>query len=110
MPALRPVDRDLLRFGRSDVGGKSENMKDRRHTFARFWKCASQVNPHRYGADCRGEDRGMDDRTYAEALRDGCLAESTQVVGLADHGSRPMQKSCGKPWLPPASSSSQDLK
>ena len=29
----------------------------------------------------------MDDRTYAEALRDGCLAESTQVVGLADHGS-----------------------
>ena len=29
----------------------------------------------------------MDASTYAEALRDACLAEKIQVVGLADHGS-----------------------
>ena len=29
----------------------------------------------------------MDAGTYAEALRDRCLAESIEVVGLADHGS-----------------------
>ncbi|MCY4462294.1 MAG: ATPase, partial [Albidovulum sp.] len=57
------------------------------YTFAQFWKCALQVNPHAYGAIYRGTDHGMDASTYAEALRDTCLAENIQVVGLADHGS-----------------------
>jgi len=57
------------------------------YTFARFWKCALQINPHGYSASYRGQDHGMDASAYAEALRDVCLAESIHVVGLADHGS-----------------------
>ena len=57
------------------------------HTFARFWKCALQVNPPAYSSTYRGTDHGMDARTYAEALRNTCLTEKIQVVGFADHGS-----------------------
>ena len=56
------------------------------YTFAQFWKCALQVNPHTYGPQYRGVNRGMDAREYAEALRDVCLSEQILVVGLADHG------------------------
>ncbi|MDE0507455.1 MAG: ATPase [Gammaproteobacteria bacterium] len=62
-------------------------MNEQHYTFAQFWKCALQVNPHAYSANFRGSDHGMDAGTYAEALRDACLAEKIQVVGLADHGS-----------------------
>ena len=62
-------------------------MNEQHYTFAQFWKCALQVNPHGYSANYRGKDHGMDASTYAEALRDACLAEKIQVVGLADHGS-----------------------
>ena len=65
-------------------------MNDReRHTFAKFWKCALQVNLHTYGPQYRGEDHGMDAKRYAEALREVCLEEDIRVVGLADHGSVP---------------------
>ncbi|MCY4300117.1 MAG: ATPase [Aestuariivita sp.] len=57
------------------------------YPFAQFWKCALQVNSHAYSAHYRGTDHGMDASTYAEALRDTCLAETIQIVGLADHGS-----------------------
>ena len=62
-------------------------MKKQHYTYARFWKCALQVNSHRYSADYRGQDHGMDASAYAEVLRDVCLDEDIQVVGLADHGS-----------------------
>ncbi|MCG8047518.1 MAG: ATPase [Candidatus Thiodiazotropha endolucinida] len=62
-------------------------MKEQHYTYARFWKCALQVNPHAYSENYRGEGHGMDAQSYAEALRDVCLAEGIQVVGLADHGS-----------------------
>ena len=62
-------------------------MNEQHYTFAQFWKCALQVNPHAYGANYRGMDHGMDASTYAAALRDACLTERIQVVGLADHGS-----------------------
>ena len=62
-------------------------MKEQHHTFAQFWKCALQVNPHTYSANYRGKGHGLDASTYAVALRDACLTESIQVVGLADHGS-----------------------
>ena len=62
-------------------------MKEQHHTFAQFWKCALQVNPHTYSANYRGNGHGLDASTYAVALRDACLTESIQVVGLADHGS-----------------------
>ena len=51
-------------------------MNEQRYTFAQFWKCALQVNPHAYSANYRGKDHGMDANTYAEALRDVCLAET----------------------------------
>ena len=57
------------------------------YTFAQFWKCALQVNPHAYSTNYRGTDHGMDASTYAESLRETCLTETIQVVGLADHGS-----------------------
>ena len=62
-------------------------MNERSYTFAQFWKCALQVNPHAYSVNYRGKDHGMDANTYAAALRDACLTERIQVVGLADHGS-----------------------
>ena len=62
-------------------------MSEQRHTFAQFWKCALQVNSHTYREQYRGADHGLDATTYAEALRDICLAEKIQVVGFADHGS-----------------------
>ena len=62
-------------------------MNEQPYTFAQFWKCALQVNPHAYSANYRGRDHGMDANTYAAALRDACLTERIQVVGLADHGS-----------------------
>jgi len=62
-------------------------MNEHQYTFARFWKCALQVNPHSYNENYRGQEHGMDAQAYAEALRDACLEEKIQVVGLADHGS-----------------------
>ena len=62
-------------------------MNEQQHTYARFWKCALQVNPHDYSAQYRGTDHGMDAKSYAEALRDTCVAEEIKVVGIADHGS-----------------------
>ena len=62
-------------------------MSEQQYTFARFWKCALQVNPHSYNENYRGQEHGMDAKAYAEALRDVCLEEKIQVVGLADHGS-----------------------
>lgn len=62
-------------------------MKQPQYSYARFWKCALQVNPHGYSASYRGQDHGMDARDYAEQLKDVCLEENIEVVALADHGS-----------------------
>lgn len=62
-------------------------MTEKQYTYARFWKCALQVNPHRYSAEYRGQEHGMNAKAYADTLRDACLEEGIQVVGLADHGS-----------------------
>lgn len=62
-------------------------MTEQHYTHARFWKCALQVNLHDYSGRHRGQDHGMDAKAYAEALRDVCLEEDIQIVGLADHAS-----------------------
>lgn len=62
-------------------------MSKQHYTYARFWKCALQVNPHGYNESYRGKDHGMDAKAYAESLRNICLKERIQVVGFADHGS-----------------------
>ena len=54
-------------------------------TYARFWKCALQVNPSGYIA-YRGQDHGLSEDEYNRQLLQICLDEDIKVVGLADHG------------------------
>ncbi len=61
-------------------------MTEQQYTSARFWKCALQVNLPSYSAAYQGREHGLDAVAYAETLRDVCLEEGVQVVGLADHG------------------------
>ncbi|NYT60764.1 AAA family ATPase [Alcaligenaceae bacterium] len=62
-------------------------MTDQYYTFARFWRCALQVNPVGYNTTYRNADHGFDEAAYNQALLDRCLALDIKVVGLADHGS-----------------------
>ena len=62
-------------------------MADSQHTYARFWKCALQVNPHGYSASYRGQHHGLGAAAYAGRLLDTCQSKGIHVVGLADHGS-----------------------
>lgn len=57
------------------------------YTYARFWRCALQVNPVGYNQAYRGREHGMSEEQYNQALLDQCLALGIKVVGLADHGS-----------------------
>src|ERR1039457_3782615 len=56
--------------------------------YARFWKCALQVNPWTYGGKYQGagEAHGLSEKAYNQAIADGCVANGIQVVGIADHG------------------------
>jgi ABC-type lipoprotein export system ATPase subunit len=56
-------------------------------TFAKFWRCALQVNPVGYNGTYRGGDHGLDESSYNQALLKNCLELNIKVVGLADHGS-----------------------
>ncbi len=57
------------------------------YTFARFWRCALQVNPVGYSATYRGAGHGLSEDAYNQALLQKCLELDIKVVGLADHGS-----------------------
>lgn len=57
------------------------------YTYARFWRCALQVNPVGYNGTYRGVDHGLDERGYNQALLQKCLDLGIKVVGVADHGS-----------------------
>lgn len=56
------------------------------YTYARFWRCALQVNPVGYNQAYRGREHGLSEEQYNQALLDKCLALDIKVVGLADHG------------------------
>jgi len=56
-------------------------------TYARFWKCALQVNPEGYSRAYRGEGHGLFGEDFLAALLGGCTEASIQVVGITDHGS-----------------------
>lgn len=60
---------------------------DKQYTFARFWRCALQVNPVGYSGAYRGSDHGYGEDDYNQALLKKCLELDIRVVGLADHGS-----------------------
>lgn len=55
--------------------------------FARFWRCALQVNPFSYSEAYRGQDHGLDEDAYNQALAAKCVELDIRVVGVADHGS-----------------------
>ena len=61
-------------------------MTDHTHTFARFWKCALQVNTAGYSAAYRGASHGLDEAEYNAALAARCKELGVHVVGIADHG------------------------
>ena len=62
-------------------------MTDQHYTYARFWKCALQVNPPGYGGRYRGKDHGLSAEAYIDKLREVCREQDIKVVGLADHSS-----------------------
>ncbi len=55
--------------------------------FAKFWKCALQVNPWTYAQQYQGSSHGLTEYAYNDALVDRCIKSEIQVVGIADHGS-----------------------
>ena len=57
--------------------------------FAKFWKCALQVNPWTYAQQYQeqGAAHGLTEDSYNAALADRCVKNEIQVVGIADHGS-----------------------
>lgn len=57
------------------------------YTYARYWRCALQVNPFSYNGTYRGVDHGLDEEGYNQALLQKFLELGITVVGLADHGS-----------------------
>jgi DNA repair ATPase RecN len=57
------------------------------YTFAKFWRCALQVNPVGYNGTYRGAEHGLSENDYNQALLQKCLELDIKVVGLADHGS-----------------------
>lgn len=57
------------------------------YSFARFWRCALQVNPSKYQETYRAQDHGHDEDGYNQALLEKCLELEIRVVGIADHGS-----------------------
>jgi ABC-type lipoprotein export system ATPase subunit len=54
--------------------------------YAKFWKCALQVNPHTYAQQYQGSGHGMSEKDYNAAIVERCLRNEIQVVGIADHG------------------------
>ena len=51
------------------------------YTYARFWRCALQVNPVGYIGIYRGADHGLDEGGYNQALLQKCLELGIKVVG-----------------------------
>ena len=54
--------------------------------YAKFWKCALQVNPWTYAQQYQGEKNDSTEAEYNKGIVQGCLKHEIQVVGIADHG------------------------
>lgn len=55
-------------------------------SFARFVKCALQVNPHSYAKNYQNVEHGLSEDEFNVQLALGCKANGIEVVGVADHG------------------------
>ena len=60
---------------------KTENFS----TFAKYWRCALQVNPFSYSSKYRKIDHKLNENSYNEALLEKCLKLDIKIVGIADH-------------------------
>ncbi len=56
------------------------------YPFARFWKCALQVNPEGYSRTYRGQDHGLEGEAFLAALLKECQDNAIDLIGIADHG------------------------
>ena len=54
--------------------------------YAKFWKCALQVNPWTYAQNYQAKGHGLSEDDYNDALAARCVKNDIQVVGIADHG------------------------
>lgn len=54
--------------------------------YAKFWKCALQVNPWTYAQQYQGAKKPPSEADYNTGIVQGCLKHEIQVVGIADHG------------------------
>ena len=52
-----------------------------------YHRCALQINPHDYQATFRGQEAGLDEETYAEALVATALDLGVTVMAVTDHNS-----------------------
>lgn len=55
--------------------------------YARFLKCALQVNPWSYNLAYQSQKHGLTEDAYNSAIVQRCLANDIKVVGIANHGS-----------------------
>jgi hypothetical protein len=55
--------------------------------YAKFWKCALQVNPWTHAQQYQGVSHNLTEGQYNDAVVDRCIKNDVQVVGIADHGS-----------------------
>ncbi|GLB61780.1 MULTISPECIES: TrlF family AAA-like ATPase [Bacillaceae] len=53
--------------------------------FAKFYKCALQVNPFDY-IKYRGKEHSFTEEEYNHSIYENCIKEGIKVVGLANHG------------------------
>lgn len=56
-------------------------------SYAKFSKCALQVNPFSYSAIYQGAEHGLTEDEYNDAVTKRCVQNVISVVGIADHGS-----------------------
>lgn len=57
------------------------------HPYARFWRCALQVNSEGYAKAYRGQDHGLSGDAFLAALLAACRTQNIALIGVADHGS-----------------------
>lgn len=76
------MPRDYYKFRR----GILEN------NYAKFYKCALQVNPFNY-IQYRGSEHLISEQEYNEVIYQNCFEAGISVIGLADHGNVQNSKS-----------------
>lgn len=59
---------------------------NKRYSYARFWKCALQVNPYSYSNEFRGDNQNVAEAEYNQQLLEECIKNNIKIVGIADHG------------------------